>query len=96
MTFLFFFLCDISCQPSSGYGLSELSGQTVDVFSVDRVEMERKPQQHFFSALWEFSGNCKNFHQAALKMAALFGSTYLSESASSDMTVKFRTRRAFK
>lgn len=65
-----------------------MSGQTVDVFSVDRVEMERKPQQHFFSALWEFSGNCK--------MAALFGSTYLSESASSDMTVKFRTRRAFK
>ena len=49
--------------------------------------------QHFWSLV--DPENYKNIHQAALKMSALFGSTYLCEAAFSDMNVmtsKYRTR----
>lgn len=86
---------------------SELSGQMAELFCIDPVEMDieivtlknnvqlksQQHSQHFWSLL--DPDNYKNLHQAALKMSALFGSTYLCESAFSDMNIiksKFRTR----
>ncbi len=87
--------------------INEISGQMAELFCVDPVEMEMellnlqnddqlKSQQHsqnFWSLVEPES--YKNLCQAALKIIALFGSTYLCESAFSDMNVmksKFRTR----
>ena len=86
---------------------SEISGQMAELFCVDPVEMKievvtlqnnvelesQQHSQHFWSLV--DPDNYKNLHQAALKMSAMFGSTYLCESAFSDMNVmksKFRTR----
>ncbi|KAG2457319.1 PSMG1 protein, partial [Polypterus senegalus] len=75
-----------------------------DVVKLDSVTVEtykstlscsslRKLIKHFWSLVEP--DDYKNLHQAALKMSALFGSTYLCDSAISDMNVmksKFRTR----
>ena len=95
--------------PFMDVDISEISGQMAELFCLDPVEMEievinlqnnvqLKSQQHS-EHFWSFvePANYKNLHQAALKMSALFGSTYLCESAFSDMNVmksKFRTRLA--
>jgi len=60
---------------------------------VINLQKSQQLSQHFWS-LVELD-NYENFHQAALKMSALFGSTYLCESAFSYMNVlksKLRTR----
>ncbi len=82
--------------------INEISGQMAELFCVDPVEMEmellnlqnddqlksQQHSQHFLSMVEP--ENCRNLCQAALKIAALFGST-----AFSDMNVmksKFRTK----
>uniref|UniRef100_A0AAQ5Y107 HAT C-terminal dimerisation domain-containing protein n=1 Tax=Amphiprion ocellaris TaxID=80972 RepID=A0AAQ5Y107_AMPOC len=87
--------------------ITDLSAQMADVFCVDPTETEieiinmqnnvhLKSQQqssHFWSLVEPDS--YKNLNQVALKMSALFGSTYLCESAFSDMNIiksKFRTK----
>ncbi|KAK0142715.1 General transcription factor II-I repeat domain-containing protein 2A [Merluccius polli] len=93
--------------PFMDVDISEISGQMAELFCVDPVEMEmevinlqnnvqlksQQHSQHFWSLVEP--DNYENLHQAALKMCALFGSTYLCESAFSDMNVlksKLRTR----
>ncbi|XP_028313963.1 general transcription factor II-I repeat domain-containing protein 2B-like [Gouania willdenowi] len=93
--------------PFLAVDISELSGQMAELFSVDPVEMEMevlnlqnnvqlKSQQHS-QHLWSLvePEDYKNLHQVALKISALFGSTYLCESAFSDMNIiksKYRNR----
>lgn len=67
----------------------------MEVISIQNMELKSQqlPQhsQHFWSLIEP--DDYKDLHHAALKSAALFGLTYLSESASSDMSViKPRTR----
>ena len=85
--------------PFIDVDISEISGRMAELLCVDPVEMEievinlqnnaqLKSQQHsqHFLSLVE-PDNYENLHQAALKMSALLGSTYLCESTFSDMNV---------
>lgn len=84
--------------PFLDVDISELSGQMAELFSVDPVETEmeiinlqndvqlksEQHSQHFWSLV---DPDYTILHQAGLKVAALFGSTYLCESAFFDMNV---------
>ena len=93
--------------PFMEVDITEISEKMAELFTVNPVEMEmevinlqnhvqlksQQHSQHFWSLV--DPENYKNIHQAALKISALFGSTYLCEAAFSDMNViksKFRTR----
>ncbi|CAL9684507.1 unnamed protein product [Knipowitschia caucasica] len=93
--------------PFMDVDISDISGQMAVLFGIDPVEMEMevknlqnsvqlKSQQssgHFCSLV--DPNDFKNLNEVALKVSALFGSTYLCESAFSDMNAiksKYRTR----
>ncbi|CAL9688304.1 unnamed protein product [Knipowitschia caucasica] len=93
--------------PFMDVDISDISGQMAVLFGIDPVEMEMevinlqnnvqlKSQQssgHFWSLV--DPNDFKNLNEVALKVSALFGSTYLCESAFSDMNAiksKYRTR----
>lgn len=93
--------------PLKEVDISAVSEQIAELLSVDPVELEmeiinlqndiqlqsQQNAQHFWRLV--DPENYKNIHQAALKVSSLFGSTYLCESAFSDMNAiksKFRTR----
>lgn len=93
--------------PFMDVDISEISGKMAELFCVNPVEIELEllnlqndiqlKSHQYAKHFWTLAEpeKYKNVCQAALKIAALFGSTYLCESAFSDMNVmksKLRTR----
>lgn len=93
--------------PFKEVDVSDISERMAELFSVDLLEMEmeiialqndvllhaQQHSEHFWTLV--DTENYKNINKVALKISALFGSTYLCESGFSDMNgikSKFRTR----